>query len=59
MQLLSEMDKFQNSSMKSTMYDMQEYVLNGRPVYYNKDSTQYVYATKNGIWVVISKYNIR
>ena len=51
-ELSSEIARFQNPSEKSKMYEIQDYVLNGRPVYYNKDNEKYIYATKKGFWVV-------
>ena len=57
-ELSSEIDRFQNASERSRKYEIQDYVLNGRPVYYNKESKRYIYATIKGLWVVISKYNL-
>ena len=58
LELSSEIAIFQNASEMSKMYDIKDYVVNGRPVYYNKESTRYIYATIKGFWVVISKYSL-
>ena len=58
MELSSEIAIFQNASEKSKKYAIQDYVLNGRPVYYNKESKRYIYATKKGFWVVRTEYSI-
>ena len=54
-ELSTEIARFQeDASENSKTYAIQDYVLNERPVYYNKQNKRYVYATKKGVWVVIS-----
>ena len=55
MGVISSASGFQNSSLKTEIYEKQNYTFGGRSVYYSDQSMRYAYATEKGFWVVILK----
>lgn len=59
MEVISSASRFPNSSLKTEIYDKQNYTFGGRSVYYSDQSISYAYATEKGFWVVILKQEMQ